>query len=234
MLRLSPAKQETVTPANVAPMLEAHIEAYLDRIEAAMTALPPEERAERRRELRQHLDTTRAALEELGDTPEIALAEALHRLGDPGALARRFNRAWTQTTKGVESPWPAMRLGLRWFGIPFAAFLAGSLLATLCGHPLWDETQWWFVGLVSTPCLLGITFGVQRPQRAGMGAFYAMVILTLCSFPLIVFAPSSLALPLAIPAVAVFAFWIPLGCLAATATSFAVRAYQAQRRFRTS
>jgi hypothetical protein len=241
MLRLSPAKpaqRETAAPAIAALPLpiattgpqNARIEAYLDRVEAAMTALPPGDRAERRRELRQHLDATRAALEELGDTPESAVAEALHRLGAPETIARAFNRAWTQTATRGESPWPAMRLGLCWFGTAFAAFLAVSLLATGSGHPLWANTQWSFAGLAATPCLLGTTLGARIPQRAGMGTFYALAILTLGGLALTALAPSSLSFSVALPAGGVFACWIPLGSLAATAASCAV---QAHRRFRT-
>jgi len=249
MLRLNPAKPETAVPtvptvaappvptAMVDPLdarIEARIEAYLDRMEAAMTAVPPQERAERRRELRHHLDATRAALEELGETPESAVTAALLRLGEPKTIARHFNRAWMQTEKGVESPWPAMRLGLRWFGTGLAAFMASSVLAAWCGHPLWDETRWSFVGLVVAPCLLGMTLGARVPHRAGMGTFYALAMITLTSLALIVLAPSSVAFSLALPAGGVFACWIPLGSLSAAASSFAVRTHQARRRFRTS
>jgi hypothetical protein len=240
MLRLNPAKQETVAPtisalpvpiATVEP-LDARIEAYLDRVESTMTALPPQERVERRCELRQHLDATRSALEELGNSPDSSVTEALHRLGEPETIARHFNRAWTQTRKRVESPWPAMRLGLRWFGGAFSAFLAGSVLATFCGHPLWIDTQGCAVGLVLTPCVLGMMFGTRVPKRAGIGAFYALAALAVSSLPVVFWAPSSLTLSLVIPAFGIFACWIPVVCLSATLTSRAMRAHQARRHFR--
>jgi hypothetical protein len=77
---------------------------YLDMVEARLKSFPPDVRAEIWRELRQHLEATVAACEELGDSREAAIDAALQRFGEPTQIAERFRRAWHTTPPREKVP----------------------------------------------------------------------------------------------------------------------------------
>lgn len=94
------------------------VEAYLD---AMLASLPRRLRlsafqiSELRRELRTHLWERIAAYEELGQTEENAVSEALQQFGGGKDFVKQWRREWTKPTVRItlREVWEAMRLSFR-------------------------------------------------------------------------------------------------------------------------
>ncbi len=74
-------------------MHRSRLEQYLDQLEQPLAALSAEARGEWREEARQHLLCLIAAHEELGSSPEEAMAAALRQFGDPDRIGQSLRTA---------------------------------------------------------------------------------------------------------------------------------------------
>ncbi len=195
------------------------IDDYLDHVSAGLLALPYPQRAEIRRELRQHIAALAAAHEEMGSTPKAAVEAALSRFGDPARIARGFVQAWhvSSPRERMATPWLAIRHGLRWFSGAMA-LLALEVIGLM--HAFSGPSEGLFlVSLWILPIIAGWKTGAAAPIRAGLGTFYALAALAFASLPISL--PALLYLgsganQLTALLTPVFAFWMPLGCLSAS------------------
>ncbi|HWA83082.1 MAG TPA: permease prefix domain 1-containing protein [Fimbriimonadaceae bacterium] len=128
--------------------MASRLDTYMDRLGKRIGGkLPQEETGEHLREIRQHLDDSRAALVRNGMTEEAAETETLRQIGSDRLLAEGLIRE--HRGYGVRSPW---RLGL----LPAVILLAG--LALPAAFVLWLPMAFayfdWIVWLPATGTLL--------------------------------------------------------------------------------
>ncbi len=76
------------------PLNSGEMDDYVQRLNAQLRKMPPQERAEVNQELRQHLEAQAQAHEELGATPAEAMQSALRSFGDPRRIGRRMFCEW--------------------------------------------------------------------------------------------------------------------------------------------
>jgi hypothetical protein len=161
-------------------------EDYLDHVCAPLVGVVPYvKRQELRAELRAHLEAMVASYQELGQSPEMAVVEALRQFGDPRDLARQWAREW----KGAASPARltpvarAMVAALGCFGLATAAALIFVWITMTPGGYSLGEDAWRFVPFLLTllffllPLLSGIATGLLAPARSGLGTFYALAVI---------------------------------------------------------
>ncbi len=143
------------------PLNNDDMDDYVQRLNAQLRKMPPQERAE---ELRQHLEAQARAHEELGATPAEAMQAALRSFGDPARIGRKLYWEWRQTRRqrAVSSLLP---------------FLLGTMI--VCAVPLlcfaWMNSQGigdfpgfprYCLLLGFTPLLTGTLLGLCFPRRA--------------------------------------------------------------------
>ncbi len=176
------------------------VEAYLD---AVLTSLPrrlsPFQLDELRRELRTHLWERVAAYEELGQTEDDAVTEALTQFGGGKDFVKQWRREWTKPAKRitVREVWKAMRFSFlpTLFGLAAAilpvVLVVGTVYA-LQGSPAEvfmfsvRTPIYWLVNvfaLVGIPVSLGIRQERRLPGQAVVGLWTSLsVIGTVASF----------------------------------------------------
>ena len=170
------------------------VEAYLDQILAPLTRrLSPSRRDELRRELREHLWARVDAYQELGQSEDEAVTEALRQFGGAEDFLRQWHREWMKTTPQatLREVWQATRCALL-LSLP-------ALLITCIGSHEWsrmiyaDEITWapeWmgFCGFssvasgwasfaldfIALPLALGVAAGRLIPRHAGIGMLIAL------------------------------------------------------------
>lgn len=212
--------------AAVEPSRQA-LELYLIAIDAKLLSLTAETRRAVLVEVRQHLEASIAAREELGIEHEAAVAEAIARFGDPARLARRFRAAYRDPASIF--PGAAFRESLWCLGT------SGTTLILLDAaswfrpesNPLASVSAWcWMAWFFFGPFFSGAVSGFRAPRRAALGTFYALALLALLTIPLIQW---DLQRTVDIPVPLLFALWLPAGCLGAIAGSVARRVGSGRR-----
>ena len=172
----------------------ARIEAYLDQVLAPLThQLTPFYEAELRRELRAHLWERVNAYRELEQSEDDAVSEALRQFGGAENFLRQWRREWAQAARldAQGGLWRATLIGLRLSALflllactPVVVWVSQ---AALYGHVIpWLKP--WLDGhsnqlgallawsdFAVLPAMLGIAIGRRSPQRAGSGAFLALL-----------------------------------------------------------
>ncbi len=176
------------------PENNARIEAYLDQVLAPLTRqLSAFHRDELRRELGAHLWERVDAYQELGKSEDDAVTEALKQFGGAEDFLREWRREWRQAaqtdTRG--GLWQATVTGLRlsmvalllactpvlvWVSqAPLYGHVIPWLQPWLDGHPSQLGALLAWSDFVVLPAVLGIAIGRRTPQRAGSGAFLALL-----------------------------------------------------------
>lgn len=172
----------------------AHVEAYLDQVLAPLTRqLSPFHQQELRRELGAHLWERINAYQELGHSEDDAVTEALQQFGGAEDFLRQWRREWAQAARpdvrgGL---WQATLAGLR-LSVPFLLLACTPVVVWVAQAPLYGHViPWlkpWLDGhssqlgallawsdFVVLPGVLGMAIGLRSPQRAGSGAFLALL-----------------------------------------------------------
>lgn len=164
-------------PQNSAPR---RVEAYLD---AVLTALPRRLSAfqisELRRELRTHLWERVAAYEELGQTEDDAVTEALSQFGGGKDFVKQWRQDWKKTPHRVtlREIWEATRLALP-VSLSAQVLVCGGWAVAIyfaysssLGGPFLDAVAAGFGlgGTIIAPLVLGAVHSRRTPRRAGMG-----------------------------------------------------------------
>jgi hypothetical protein len=193
MLEHDPNQLETTAIPNLpsetvsgSAYIEGYLDGYLDQVCAPLKAAMPEARSnEYRAEMRIHLKERIAAYQELGATPEQAIADALRQFGDSGYIARHWQQECERTvpTAVLEQ---STRTALCYFGI--AALMQSGLslilfqpsLRTL---PLPFFRIIWGLWLFGLPTVAGSAVGL-RAKRPVYGTLSALGLLFL---PLMLF-----------------------------------------------
>jgi hypothetical protein len=170
------------------------VEAYLDQVLAPLTRqLAPFHQGELRRELREHLWEHVSTYQELGQSEDDAVTEALRQFGGAQDFLRQWQREWAQAAR-IDARgwlWQATLAGLRLSAVALLLACTPVIVwvsqAPLYGHAIpWLKS--WLDGypsqlgallawsdFVVLPALLGIMIGRRSPQRAGSGAFLALL-----------------------------------------------------------
>ena len=189
MLRFRPRESAPSTPSSPLSLetvsASSRIEGHLDRVEARLGILPPDVRAEIRRELRQHVDALIAAHRELAPDEasegEIETA-ALRQFGEPEQIAGRFVRAWKSTNREKLPGW-AIGVGLLFHVECLLSFLY-TVPAFLPNHTLHAFlTTLAPILLVVPPSVAAARIGRQKRNTPGLLTFYAIALFGL-SIPL--------------------------------------------------
>lgn len=170
------------------------VEAFLDQLLVPLGHnLSDFHQDELRRELRAHLWGRIDAYRELGQSETDAVTEALKQFGGAENFARQWRREWSQAARPMATGglWQATLAGLRLSAaallLACAPVIVWVSLAPVYGHDvpwlrvwLGDNAAWFgpcigWTDFVLLPALLGIAIGRRTPQRAGSGAFLALV-----------------------------------------------------------
>ncbi len=161
------------------------VEAYLDTV---LTTLPRRLSAfqisELRREIRTHLWERVAAYEELGQTEDDAVTEALSQFGGGKDFVTQWQREWTKTPHRLtlREAWEATRLALPLSLSAQISVFGGWALAiyfaysSSLGGPFLDAVAAAFGlgGTILAPLILGVVHSRRTPHRAGLGMFGAL------------------------------------------------------------
>ena len=182
-------------PQNSGPR---RVEAYLDTVLASLPRrLSAFERDELRRELRTHLWERVAAYEELGQTEDDAVTEALTQFGGGKNFVKQWRREWTkpiirltlrEVCRAGRQAWVPCLISLAASLVPFVLVFVGACLAigTSLGPEntppgsikaatsfafFWTMTS---VTFLAVPIWLGTKHRRQHPQNAGVGIAAAL------------------------------------------------------------
>jgi len=161
------------------------VEAYLDTV---LTTLPRRlsalERDELRRELRTHLWERVAAYEELGQTEDAAVTEALRQFGGGKDFVKQWRREWTKTPRRVtlREVWEATRLTLPLSFFALVVVHGGWMLldylatSSTLGRLFLDVVAVAVGpgGMILVPLVLGVVHSRRAPHRAALGMFGAL------------------------------------------------------------
>ncbi len=166
-------------PQNSAPR---RVEAYLDTVLASLPRrLSAFQLEELRRELRTHLWERVAAYEELGQTEDEAVTEALTQFGGGQDFLKQWRREWKKPTKRMTARevWEATRSMLRptltslAVVVPLPFVLLRWYFYGLHGSPSTALTVgtwvWFWCALLLLPIWVGIKQWRGAPGRAGIG-----------------------------------------------------------------
>lgn len=82
----------------LSPLNNSELDDYVQRLNAQLRKMSPQERAEVNQELRQHLEAQAKAHEELGATPAEAMQAALRSFGDPTKIGRQMYQEWRRAS----------------------------------------------------------------------------------------------------------------------------------------
>jgi HAAS domain-containing protein len=143
----------------------ARIDRYLEALERAMAAAPPDERAEVVAGVREHID---AALADLTEPTDADVDAVLHQLGDPVTIATTASGRDPAPAAGVGDAGPLTRdwlpivvvllmaVGVTFFFLvfPLLLWLAGVVL--LWASPLWRLTEKLWGTLVPLAALVAV------------------------------------------------------------------------------
>ena len=181
-------------PQNSAPR---RVEAYLDTVLASLPRrLSPFQLGELRREIRTHLWERVAAYEELGQTEDDAVSEALTQFGGGKDFVKQWRREWTKMPRltlrdvcraGRQALIPCL-ISLAASLVPFVLVIVGarlgigsylgpkntppeSITATVSEAFFWTTTS---VTFLAVPVWLGAKHRWQHPQNAGVGIAAAL------------------------------------------------------------
>lgn len=224
------------------------VEAYLDAVLASLPRhLSALQLDELRRELRTHLWSRVAAYEELGQTEDDAVTEALSQFGGGKDFVKQWRREWKKPTKRItvrevwEATVPALALSA-------VALVLASLpvVFSYCQYHFYGPNCWlstnyrvfgdmlWPSLLFALPVLLGGVAAKYVPKNAVVGVFAA-----LCLDVILGSVVSSLGgwlLPEAAffrifvgPATLLTTLWIPVACGAAALTGWVTRRGRTRR-----
>jgi hypothetical protein len=188
MLEHTPPRQRaqagTLSAQTCAPNLpvssaaEGRIADYLDHVFAPLAKIIPfEKRRELRAEMREHLEALIAAYQELGDTSEGAVENALAQFGSAQSVSRRWREEWERTDPAASTQ-AATRLAVRWFG---AATLLTAIFLLLSGAYInysFGLSLFLLLG-VGLPTAAGAAVGFTAPSRPAQGTFRALSLLFL-------------------------------------------------------
>lgn len=221
-------------------MNDPRIEAFVDKF---CQTLAREMQEELRQELRDHLLSRAEAYEELGDSPEHAVTEALTRFGGEAYL-RQWRGEWARvsgqlTLRGVwEAVWPALRLSLTTLLLTTLSAVCMMHIAndsSLVGHFLGALFGYFMVGIVVLPPLaLGLAQSRQNFRHATLGMFVALAA-EAAGFGVLwevanTFLPEASSVNEGIFTLAFLAtVWMPLACAAAAVSGWWTRRSQARR-----
>ena len=167
------------------------VEAYLDTVLAPLPRrLPAFQLEELRRELRTHLWERVAAYEELGQTEDEAVTEALAQFGGGQDFLRQWRREWTKMPRRMtlQEVWEAGKGALRpsLVGISSALLPYFALRACYLDFPKsavsvylnsqthWPGWAWVWLAFLLLPAFAGIRHGRCAPERAGIGMLAAL------------------------------------------------------------
>jgi len=156
------------------------VEAYLDAVLASLPRrLSAFQISELRRELRTHLSERVAAYEELGQTEDDAVTEALRQFGGGKDFVKQWRREWKKPAARItlREVWEATRLALPvslaaqilvYGGWALAIYFAYS---SSLGGPFLDIVAAGFGlgGTILAPLALGVAHSRRTPHRAGLG-----------------------------------------------------------------
>jgi hypothetical protein len=170
------------------------VETYLDQVLVPLNRrLSAFHQQELRRELKAHLWERISAYQELGMIEDDAVTEALRQFGGAEDFLRQWRQEWTRAarpdTRG--GLWQATLTGLR-LSVPFLLLACTPVIVWCAQAPLYGHViPWlkpWLDGhpsqlgallawsdFVVLPAMLGIVIGRRSPQRAGSGAFLALL-----------------------------------------------------------
>ncbi len=172
----------------------ARVDAYLDQVLAPLAhQLTRFHQDELRRELNAHLWERVDAYKELGHAEDDAVTEALRQFGGAEDFLRQWRREWTQAARpdARGGLWQATVAGLR-LSVPFLLLACTPVVVWAAQAPLYGHVIPWLkpwldghpneIGpllawsdFVVLPAVLGIAIGLRSPQRAGSGAFLALL-----------------------------------------------------------
>jgi hypothetical protein len=149
---------------------------YMGEIARRISSIPEPKRVEELREMRQHLANTIAANQELGESEEAAIANAIQQFGTPDEAANVILTAWRRLIRIVSGK-TFLKIQGYWaifyiFNILFMATKPGDLSRDLY---CWCFT--WIVGLLfmvvpaywphahKAPVLDAVLTSSRRPRR---------------------------------------------------------------------
>jgi len=229
------------------------VEAYLDQILAPLARrLSPFHREELRRELREHLWARVDAYRELGQPEVEAVTEALRQFGGAKDFTRHWRREWMIAARSTarRELWQATLAGMR-LSLPTLMLACTPVIiwvsqAPLYGHPIpwlkpWLEGHSTLLGstlawmdFVALPAALGIAIGRRTPQCAGLGAFIALageaVIGAVLDGTGLKWWPKYPVVNDVLGQAALLELaWLPIACLTATLTGWAIRRSKIRR-----
>jgi len=179
---------------NSNPDNTARVEAYLDQVLTPLTRqLSPFHHQELRRELKAHLWERIDAYRELGQSEDDAVTEALRQFGGAKDFLRQWRQEWAQAARpdARGGLWQATLTGLR-LSVPFLLLACTPVVVWVAQAPLYGHVIPWLkpwldghpsqIGallawsdFVVLPAVLGMAIGLRSPQRAGSGAFLALL-----------------------------------------------------------
>lgn len=208
-------QQETSSYAPAVPScgersVEPVIEDYLDHVCAPLVGhVPYARRQTLRSELAEHLDALIEAREELGETHEDAVQQALRQFGDPATLGRQWLREWEGAQGPSETMWEAGRLGMRYFAP--AGLIGLAVMSLLQNGP--GRFSLPLVGVIIPAGAAFVTgFRSRRwamvAAGAGVGSVTLLSALLALSFPQETGESTFAAL-----AIVGFFLWMPVSCV---------------------
>ncbi len=170
------------------PSAPRRVEAYLDTVLASLPRrLSAFQLDELRRELRTHLWERVAAYEEMGQTEDAAVTEALTQFGGGKDFVKQWRREWKKPTKRITARevWEAIRLsflptliGLSAASLPVAALAWYSRVLYGSSSSALMAVVWtiYFSAALLLPVLVGARRGARLPERAGVGITGALLL----------------------------------------------------------
>lgn len=228
------------------------VEAYLDTVLASLPRrLSAFQVSELRRELRTHLWERVAAYEELGQTEDDAVTEALQQFGGSKDFVKQWRWEWRKPAMRITARevWEATRpmlrpslLGLALATAPFGLLFIPRLLGQFYTLPWAKIIQaeamlfWPLMGVsyLVLPVLIGTSQGRRVPERAGLGMAAVLAAeLTVTSLLYLVCPTELSSQPSADNffslLLGLLVFWLPLASGAAALTSWWTRRVRARR-----
>jgi hypothetical protein len=159
---------------------EGLIEEYLDRVCARLVDdVPRERRLELRAELKAHLEALVDAHQEIGASPQEAIAAALVQFGDAAVVGREWARSWKgQGRRPGREALRATMAALLTFGIANSLSLVLLMMAQSGG---WRDGLLWG-GLFPTvafllPALAGLATGLVVRGEAARASVIALLLI---------------------------------------------------------
>ena len=221
------------------------VEAYLDTVLASLPRrLSAFERKELRRELRTHLWERVAAYEELGQTENDAVTEALQQFGGGKDFVKQWRREWRKPIDRLtlREVWEAGKSAFDYtiltLMLAYTPILICLSLFPLDRHwlPFWRpwidghptqlcSTLCWFE-LVGLPIALGLAVGRRTPKKPGWRVFLsltAQVMIGIIGAGVSRWSQIDKVSDLLIQVALLEVVWLPLACTAAALSGWWTR-----------